>query len=120
MRSAFAPSSLLHLLLLLLRLGTCSTESLQIRSESPRLIEVVARHWTTAAMMLKRKRAQPVELAGKFADLPLQLLVRSAEAVALQLNGLHLLSLPRAAIGSRHLVSLSESLHFAFGGRRAG
>lgn len=71
-------------------------------------------------MMLQCERAQLGELAGKFADFALQILVRSADAVPRQFHGMDMFSLPRAAIGSRHLIPLSDSLHLAFGVRGPG
>lgn len=106
--------------LLLLQLDASCAESLQTRSECSRLIEVVARHRAIAAVMLKRGCSQPVEFAGKLADLPLQLLVCSAETVALHYNDLDLASLSRAAFSSRQFVFLSEPLRLAIGSWRAG
>lgn len=117
--SSFKPA-LPPQLLLLLDLHPGRAEGLQVRGDSPRLVEVVGCHLAVAALMLQREGAEPVEFAGEVAHLSLQLAVRRAEVVAFRLDGLDLFALPRATFCRRELVLLAEALRFAVDGRRAG
>lgn len=117
--SNFAPALPLQLLSLL-DFNSGRAERLKIRGDAPRLVAVVARDGAVAALMLQGEDAEPVELAGEVLDLPPQLTVSSAEVVALRLDGLDLLALPRAAFGRGELGFLAEASRFPVGGGRAG